>query len=137
MKRHFHKMHGLGNDFVILDAREEPLEVTPSLARAIADRRTGVGCDQLIVLEKAEGADARARFWNADGEEVGACGIGTRCVGWLLMQSTGRDQAVIETAAGRLVLSGAFQDAIGKVAAADRIGARRDLLWFPSRGGRA
>ena len=51
MKRHFHKMHGLGNDFVIVDARKVPFDVTPALARAIADRRTGVGCDQLIVLE--------------------------------------------------------------------------------------
>src|SRR6185295_496193 len=63
----------------------------------------GVGCDQLIVIEAAEGADARARFWNADGEEIGACGNGTRCVGWLLMQSSGKDHAVMETRAGLLV----------------------------------
>ena len=54
MRRPFHKMHGLGNDFVIVDAREQPFEVTPALAKAIADRRTGVGCDQLIVLEPSE-----------------------------------------------------------------------------------
>ena len=70
MRRHFHKMHGLGNDFVIVDAREQPFEVTPALAKAIADRRTGVGCDQLIVLEACETADLRMRIWNQDGGEV-------------------------------------------------------------------
>jgi diaminopimelate epimerase len=80
MKRHFHKMHGLGNDFVIVDAREQPFEVTPALARAIADRRTGVGCDQLIVLEPSETADLKMRIWNSDGGEVESCGNATRCV---------------------------------------------------------
>jgi diaminopimelate epimerase len=80
MRRHFHKMHGLGNDFVIVDAREEPFDVTPALARAIADRRTGVGCDQLIVLEPSEAADLRMRIWNSDGGEVESCGNATRCV---------------------------------------------------------
>ncbi|HEX3675934.1 MAG TPA: diaminopimelate epimerase [Sphingomicrobium sp.] len=80
MKRAFHKMHGLGNDFVIVDAREEPFEITPGLARAIADRRTGVGCDQLIVLEQSDRADLRMRIWNSDGGEVESCGNATRCV---------------------------------------------------------
>ena len=80
MRRHFHKMHGLGNDFVIVDARHEPFEVTPDLARAIADRRTGVGCDQLIVLEPSDSADLRMRIWNSDGGEVESCGNATRCV---------------------------------------------------------
>lgn len=80
MKRRFHKMHGLGNDFVIVDAREAPFEVTPALARAIADRRTGVGCDQLIVLEPSDRADLRMRIWNSDGGEVESCGNATRCV---------------------------------------------------------
>ena len=80
MKRTFHKMHGLGNDFVIVDAREEPFDVTPPLARAIADRRTGVGCDQLIVLEPSERADLKMRIWNSDGGEVQSCGNATRCV---------------------------------------------------------
>ena len=84
MRRHFHKMHGLGNDFVIVDARPEtgnaPFDVTPSLARAIADRRTGVGCDQLIVLEPSDSADLRMRIWNSDGGEVESCGNATRCV---------------------------------------------------------
>ncbi len=80
MRRHFHKMHGLGNDFVIVDAREGPFEVSPALARAIADRRTGVGCDQLIVLEPSSSADLRMRIWNSDGGEVESCGNATRCV---------------------------------------------------------
>jgi len=80
MRRHFHKMHGLGNDFVIIDAREQAFGVTPALARAICDRRTGVGCDQLIVLEPSERADLRMRIWNSDGGEVESCGNATRCV---------------------------------------------------------
>src|SRR5947208_7475187 len=80
MKRRFNKMHGLGNDFVIVDAREEPFDVTPASAKAIADRRTGVGCDQLIVLEPSETADLRMRIWNSDGGEVESCGNATRCV---------------------------------------------------------
>ena len=80
MRRHFHNMHGLGNDFVIVDARAEPFDVTPALARAIADRRTGVGCDQLIVLEPSGDADLRMRIWNSDGGEVESCGNATRCV---------------------------------------------------------
>jgi diaminopimelate epimerase len=80
VKRRFDKMHGLGNDFVIVDARQEPFEVTPTLARAIADRRIGVGCDQLIVLEPSETADLRMRIWNSDGGEVESCGNATRCV---------------------------------------------------------
>jgi diaminopimelate epimerase len=80
MRRHFHKMHGLGNDFVIVDAREGPFEVSPALARAIANRRTGVGCDQLIVLERSSSADLRMRIWNSDGGEVESCGNATRCV---------------------------------------------------------
>jgi diaminopimelate epimerase len=80
MRRHFHKMHGLGNDFVIVDARETPFDVTPTLAKAIADRRTGVGCDQLIVLEPSDAADLRMRIWNSDGGEVESCGNATRCV---------------------------------------------------------
>jgi len=84
MRRHFHKMHGLGNDFVIVDARPEtgnaPFDVKPSLAKAIADRRTGVGCDQLIVLEPSDTADLKMRIWNSDGGEVESCGNATRCV---------------------------------------------------------
>ena len=80
MTRTFHKMHGLGNDFVIFDAREEPLSMDEPLARAISDRKTGVGCDQLIVLEKSTVADLRMRIWNHDGIEVESCGNASRCV---------------------------------------------------------
>ena len=84
MRRHFHKMHGLGNDFVIFDARPEagqaPIEMTPALARAIADRRTGVGCDQLILIEPSADAEVAMRIWNSDGGEVESCGNATRCV---------------------------------------------------------
>jgi diaminopimelate epimerase len=80
MMRHFHKMHGLGNDFVIVDARSDPLDMTPDLAKAISDRRTGIGCDQLILLEPSESADLKMRIWNQDGGEVESCGNATRCV---------------------------------------------------------
>ena len=83
MTLRFHKMHGLGNDFVILDGRESPVEMNPNRARAIADRRTGVGCDQVIVLEPSESADVRMRIWNSNGGEVEACGNATRCVALL------------------------------------------------------
>ena len=76
----FHKMHGLGNDFVVLDARAEPIAIDAPRARAIADRRTGVGCDQLILLEPSRVADLRMRIFNADGGEVEACGNAARCV---------------------------------------------------------
>jgi diaminopimelate epimerase len=107
MSRPFLKMNGLGNDFVVVEARTAPFSPTAEEVRAIASRDGGVGCDQLIAIEPPSpreegGADARVRFWNADGEEVSACGNGTRCVGWLLMQASGKDEAVIDTKAGRL-----------------------------------
>jgi diaminopimelate epimerase len=95
MRRPFRKMHGLGNDFVIFDARREALEIDGATARAIADRRTGIGCDQLILLEPSENADVRMRIWNADGGEVEACGNAARCVALLIGGET-----LIETAGG-------------------------------------
>jgi diaminopimelate epimerase len=100
MKRRFRKMHGLGNDFVIFDAREAPLEMTEARARALADRRTGIGCDQLIVLERSDRADVRMRIWNSDGGEVESCGNAARCVA-LLLGGAGW----IETAGGLLAAS--------------------------------
>lgn len=98
----FRKMHGLGNDFVVIDARSAPLNLaTPALAR-IADRRFGIGCDQLIVLEPSTRADATMRIFNPDGGEVGACGNATRCIGQLLAREKGANEAVIETRAGLL-----------------------------------
>jgi diaminopimelate epimerase len=108
MRRHFHKMHGLGNDFVIVDAREQPFEVTPTLAKTIADRRTGVGCDQLIVLEPSDSAELRMRIWNSDGGEVESCGNATRCV----VQLTGAKS--IDTDGG--LLTGEVLDAEVEVA---------------------
>ncbi|HEY0627386.1 MAG TPA: diaminopimelate epimerase [Allosphingosinicella sp.] len=84
MARRFHKMHGLGNDFVIFDARDEPLEMDAARARAIADRKAGVGCDQLILIEPSETADVRMRIFNSDGGEVEACGNASRCVSLLI-----------------------------------------------------
>ncbi len=92
----FIKMHGLGNDFVVLDGRSQPLPpMTGTLAAAIADRRTGIGCDQLVILEPSDSADFRMRIFNADGSEVEACGNATRAVALL----HGRP-ARIETLAG-------------------------------------
>jgi diaminopimelate epimerase len=84
MALRFHKMHGLGNDFVVIDARAEPVEIDAARARAIADRRSGVGCDQLILIEPSDRADARMRIFNADGGEVEACGNAARCVALLM-----------------------------------------------------
>jgi diaminopimelate epimerase len=81
----FRKMHGLGNDFVVIDARGGADPMTPRLARAIGDRHRGVGFDQLAVIRDADGADAAVDFWNADGSTAGACGNATRCVASLLM----------------------------------------------------
>ncbi len=97
MRTSFHKMHGLGNDFVVIDARETPLEMSATRAHAIADRHTGIGCDQLILLEPSAKADVKMRIFNADGGEVEACGNATRCVA-LLMNGA----AVIETQGGLL-----------------------------------
>jgi diaminopimelate epimerase len=84
MRISFVKMHGLGNDFVVLDGRAEPLpRIDAPLAAALADRHTGIGCDQLIVLEPSALADFRMRIFNADGSEVAACGNATRAVGLL------------------------------------------------------
>jgi diaminopimelate epimerase len=98
MGRRFHKMHGLGNDFVLFDAREQPLTLGAEQVRTIADRRLGVGCDQLIVLEPSAGADVRMRIFNGDGGEVGACGNAARCVAMLL----GGEQR-IETLGGTII----------------------------------
>jgi diaminopimelate epimerase len=84
MRVNFRKMHGLGNDFVVIDARSVPLPLTARRAAALADRRTGIGCDQLIVLEASDVADVRMRIFNPDGGEVEACGNASRAVGLLL-----------------------------------------------------
>jgi len=98
----FRKMHGLGNDFVVLDARARAIALTPERARALADRKFGIGCDQLISLEPSDKADAFMRIHNADGGEVEACGNATRCIARLLMDEAGRDRVVVETVVGLL-----------------------------------
>jgi diaminopimelate epimerase len=99
----FRKMHGLGNDFVVLDARTAVLPVTPARAAAIADRHFGIGCDQIIVMEpSAAGADVFMRILNPDGSEAGACGNATRCVASLIAEERGADRVVVRTIAGDL-----------------------------------
>ena len=101
---HFIKMHGLGNDFVVLDGRAHPLAIDEQATRAIADRHTGIGCDQLIIIEPPlrAGAAALMRIRNADGGEVGACGNAARCVAALLMRESGAQRISLETASGML-----------------------------------
>jgi diaminopimelate epimerase len=99
----FVKMHGCGNDFVILDERAHRLALTPTRAAAIADRHTSIGCDQLVVIEPTgSGADAFVRFRNQDGTEAGACGNGTRCVAEILLRETGKTSVIIRTISGDL-----------------------------------
>ncbi len=95
---HFLKMHGAGNDFVVFDARSEPLRFTSAQIAQIANRRLGIGCDQLVVLEPSQKADVFMRIYNADGSESSACGNATRCVAWLLKKSP----VTIETQSGIL-----------------------------------
>lgn len=98
----FTKMHGLGNDFAIFDARKVPLVLSREQVTRIADRRFGIGCDQVIVLEKSTKADAFMHIYNADGGEVASCGNATRCIALLLMEESGKANAAIETSAGTL-----------------------------------
>ena len=88
-------MHGLGNDFVVIDAREHPVAMTKTRVQAIANRHTGIGCDQLILLEPSTSADAKMRTWNADGSEVEICGNATRAVALLF-----GEPAMLETIGG-------------------------------------
>ena len=100
----FLKMHGLGNDFVVLDARTAALDLTPERRRVIADRRLGVGCDQLIVLEPPteREADVFMRIYNPDGGEAQACGNATRCVASVVMDERKTDLVTVQTVAGLL-----------------------------------
>ncbi|MBI4724291.1 MAG: diaminopimelate epimerase [Rhodomicrobium sp.] len=99
----FKKMNGLGNDFVMIDARAEPIRLSAAAAGAIARRNGGAGCDQVIVLEPSRAADVFMRILNADGSEVSACGNATRCVAELLQPELGRSRVTIETRAGLLL----------------------------------
>ena len=94
MQLQFHKMHGLGNDFVIVDGREQEVAMSSALARSIADRHRGVGCDQVILIGASDKAEVSMRIWNHDGGEVESCGNASRCVVALTGAKT------IETPAG-------------------------------------
>lgn len=99
----FLKMHGLGNDFVVLDWRDAPSrQLEPARAKAIADRRRGVGCDQIVILTQSASGGAALRFLNADGSESGACGNATRCIAGMLMEETGRNRITLASAGGPL-----------------------------------
>lgn len=100
MRIPFRKMHGLGNDFVVIDARESAFAISPARAAALADRNTGIGCDQLVLLESSTAADVRMRIFNPDGGEVDACGNASRAIGLLLGGKTR-----IETLGGMIAAS--------------------------------
>lgn len=117
MRLAFTKMHGLGNDFVVIDARSRPLgphgyHLGDEQKRRIADRRRGVGCDQLIVLEPSRRADVFMRIYNPDGSEAGACGNATRCVAGRLMAEQGVERILVETISGLLETQAAERGAI-------------------------
>ena len=98
----FLKMHGLGNDFVIIDARGRKNPVTAALTRAVGDRFFGVGFDQLVVLRNADDADVAVDFWNSDGSAADACGNASRCVSRLIMDETGKSELTLRTGRGLL-----------------------------------
>ncbi|UZD90610.1 diaminopimelate epimerase [Cognatishimia activa] len=98
----FEKMHGLGNDFVVIDARDRESGLSESLITAIADRHCGVGFDQLAVIEKSDTADAHLTFYNADGSTSAACGNATRCIGRKLLDEGGKSELTLTTARGTL-----------------------------------
>ena len=132
----FLKMHGLGNDFVVLDARGAAFDLTPARRRAIADRRLGVGCDQLIVLEPPTDRDADVfmRIYNPDGGEAGACGNATRCVASVLMDERKTDHVTVQTISGLLELQKTGTGANGlPVISVDMGPARLDWRDIPVR----
>ena len=93
----FRKMHGLGNDFVIVDARRAPDLITQTTARAIGHRAFGVGFDQLVVLRESDVADLDVEFWNSDGSRAGACGNASRCIARLIFEETGKSEMSFRT----------------------------------------
>lgn len=93
----FCKMHGLGNDFVIVDARTAPDLITEDTSRAIGHRSFGVGFDQLVVLRPSDVADLDVEFWNSDGSRANACGNASRCIGRIIMEETGKTEATFRT----------------------------------------
>ncbi|TNC72208.1 diaminopimelate epimerase [Rubellimicrobium roseum] len=98
----FAKMHGLGNDFLVIDGRPARVAMTPALARALGDRHRGVGFDQLALIEDSDRADLALRFWNADGSESSTCGNATRCIARAELDRTGRSALTLATERGVL-----------------------------------
>ncbi len=98
----FKKMHGLGNDFVIIDDRHAHSDLTTDQIRALAHRKRGVGCDQIVVMEPSESADLFMRIYNADGGEAGMCGNAARCVAHWFMTENDKEQCTLETLSGLL-----------------------------------
>lgn len=98
----FLKMHGAGNDFVVIDTRSWKNKLTSKLAIKLADRRFGIGCDQVVALEKSERADVFMRLFNADGDEIGACGNASRCIAKLICEEKSVSEMTLETLAGVL-----------------------------------
>ncbi|WP_458879433.1 diaminopimelate epimerase [Arenibacterium sp. CAU 1754] len=98
----FMKMHGLGNDFVVVDARAQSFAITPALAERIGHRHFGVGFDQLAVIETGTG-DAHLTFYNSDGSTSAACGNATRCIARFLMDETGKSELILTTDRGTLM----------------------------------
>lgn len=103
----FTKMHGLGNDFVVLDGRATPVDLTADQVRALSDRHRGIGFDQIMVIKGSERADAGLHMANADGATVGACGNGTRCVAALLLEELQQDTITLDTDSGLVSASAA------------------------------
>jgi len=100
----FYKMNGLGNDFVVVDARSRKVRLGAASARLIGDRHRGVGCDQILSIEPANGAgDAAMRIWNPDGSAAEACGNGARCVAQLLIAESQKPTVTLSTAGGLIV----------------------------------
>ncbi len=108
----FVKMNGAGNDFVVVNAFETPFTPDVDRVRALANRQTGEGFDQLIAIEPSDRADAFMRVWNADGGVVETCGNALRCVGWMLMQANGTDSATIDTLGGTTIARRAGPDRV-------------------------
>jgi len=108
----FVKMNGAGNDFVVVNALETPFTPDGDRVRALANRRTGEGFDQLIAIEPSDRADAFMRVWNADGGVVETCGNALRCVGWMLMQANGTESATIDTLGGTTIARRAGPDRV-------------------------
>lgn len=104
MTKTFIKMHGLGNDFAVFDGRQQNIAVSPEKIRALADRRTGIGFDQLVIMDppRTPKTDVFLRIYNADGSEVGACGNASRCIAKLLITELKQPEVILETKAAQL-----------------------------------